>query len=81
MREYLFMPKHEELERLQCWMGTLHTLRDATIVDTINITISPSALHPQVESIGPLHALQSTKNNQIVKTMHAFDVSCNTHQV
>jgi hypothetical protein len=61
-------------------MGTLHTLHDATIVDTVNIAISPSTIHPQVKSIGPLHALQSTKNNQIVKTKHAFDVSCNTHK-
>jgi hypothetical protein len=44
--EYLFLGKHEELERLQCWMGTLHTLRDAAIVDTINIAISPSAYTP-----------------------------------
>lgn len=55
-------------------MGTLHTLRDATIIDTINIAISPSALYSHVESIGPLHASQSTQNNQIVKTMHALNV-------
>jgi hypothetical protein len=80
-REYLFFQKHEELERLQCWMGTLHTLRDATIVDTINIAISPSALCPQVESIAPLHALQSTKNNQIIKLcMHSmFHVTDTKH--
>jgi hypothetical protein len=71
---YLFLQKHEKLERLQRWMGTLHTLRDATIIDTINIAISPSALYSHVESIGPLHASQSTQNNQIVKTMHALNV-------
>ncbi len=53
LHEYLFLRKHEELERLQGWMGTLHTLRDAAIVDTINIAISPLALHPQVESMAP----------------------------
>ncbi len=36
-REYLFLRKHEELERFQCCMGTLHTLCDATIVNTINM--------------------------------------------
>jgi hypothetical protein len=78
--EYLLLRRREELERLWCWMGALHTLCNAAIVDTINIATAPSALHPQVESIVPLHASKSIKNNQIVKTMHAFDVSCNTHQ-
>jgi hypothetical protein len=49
VREYLLLRKHEELERLQCSMGTLHILHDASIVDNINIAIAPSALHPQVE--------------------------------
>ncbi len=55
-REYLLLWRHEELERLWCRMGALHTSRNATIVDTINIAIAPSALHPQVESIIPFHA-------------------------
>jgi hypothetical protein len=45
-REYLLLWRHEELERLWCQMGALHILCDVVIVDTINIAIAPSALHP-----------------------------------
>jgi hypothetical protein len=44
--EYLLLRRREELERFWCQMGALHTSYDATIVDTINIVIAPSALHP-----------------------------------
>jgi len=71
---------HEELERLWRQMGTLHTSHNIVVVDTINIIITPSTLQPQVESTSPLHASQSTKNNQILEIVHAFDVSCNMHQ-
>jgi hypothetical protein len=54
--EYLLLQWHEELESLRHRMGTLHTSHDATIVDTNNIAIAPSALHPHVESTKPLRA-------------------------
>jgi hypothetical protein len=78
--EYLLLRRPEELKRLWCQMGTLHTSRDSTIVGTNNITIAPSTLHPHVESTDPLHATKLIKNNQRVKIVHAFDVSCNMHQ-
>ncbi len=34
------------LERLWHRVGTLHILGDAVIVDTNNITATPSSLHP-----------------------------------
>ncbi len=36
------------LERLRHQMGTLHTSRNATIVNTSNIATTPSTLHPHV---------------------------------
>jgi hypothetical protein len=51
--EYLLLRRHEELKRLQCQMGTLHTSHDLIIVDTNNIIAAPSTLHPHVESTGP----------------------------
>jgi hypothetical protein len=73
--EYLLLLRHEDLKRLQCRMGTLHILRDSTIVDTNNITVAASTLHPHLKSTKPFHASQSIK-----KTTKEFDVSCNMHQ-
>jgi hypothetical protein len=78
--EYLLLHRCEELQRFWHKMGTLHISHDAIVVDTINNIVAPLALHPHVESTNPFHASQSTKKNQIVEIVHAFDVSCNMHQ-
>jgi hypothetical protein len=44
--EYLLLWRCEVLERLWHRVGTLHILGDAVIVDTNNITATPSSLHP-----------------------------------